>query len=134
MFRKIAWSRIGCLAYLSHDNRTVILQHLICDPQSGQWNLSKQYQMHDIQSAHGDTDLVHLSWSHSGFEVAVVDVVGRTSIHMILLAMNRLTCTRRCIQDPEDDLSSPVALMWLYTDNPHKHVCAIHRVATRGAD
>ena len=120
--RKVAWSRIGCLAYLSNDNRSVILQHLICDPHTGQWNLSKQYQIHDVRSAHSDTDLVHLSWNHSGSEIAVVDVVGRISVHMVLLAMNRATCVKRCIQDPEDDLNSAVGLMWLYTDNPGRHV------------
>ena len=87
--------------------------------------------MHDIRSAHSDTSLVHLSWSHSGYELAIVDIVGRISIHMILLAMNRLTCTRRCIQDPEDDLSSPIGLMWLYTDNPHKHVGRTQRQMRR---
>ena len=120
--RRVAWSRIGCLAYLSNDNRSVILQHLICEPHTGQWNLSKQYQINDVRSAHGNTDLVHLSWSHLGSEIAVIDILGRISIHMVLLAMNRATCVKRCIQEPEDDLSSAVGFMWLYSDNPGRHV------------
>lgn len=119
LVRKIAWSKIGCLAYLSKDRRSVILQHLACEPSTGQWTLSKQYPLHDIRATHGAIDLVHLSWSHLGNELAVIDVLGRISVHMMVLALNRMTCVKRCNQDPEDDLSSAVGFMWLHSENRH---------------
>ena len=100
----------------------MILQHFICDPHDGQWTLSKRYTIESIRSAHGESDLVHLSWSHVGNELAVIDAVGRVSVHQVMLAMNRLNVFRRSIQDPEDNLSSIVGLMWLHTHRPDKQV------------
>ena len=122
--RKLVWSRIGCVAYLSTDDRGVILQNLQCDPRDGQWNLSKQYPLEDVRSVHGDTEIAHLSWSHTGHELAVVDVAGRTSTYSTAYGMNRCMNMKRVVQEPEDNLGSVVGMMWLYSDRPERQVTA----------
>lgn len=109
------------------ESRSVYLQHLICNPHNGQWELSSLYSIDDLGASHGESDLVHLSWSHSGTDLAVVDIAGRVSIHAVYgAAMNRLAVSRRALLDPEDDLASLVGFMWLYKeDRPERpSVCA----------
>ena len=107
---------------MGKDGQSVILQHLLCEPDNGQWTLSKQYPVHDIRAQHGTADVAHLSWSHLGNELAVIDVFGRISIHMILPAMNRATRIKKCLQDPEDDLSAIVGFMWMHHEHQTKFV------------
>lgn len=117
--RKITWSKGGCIAYISGDNCNIILKHLICDSYDGQWKLSKGYSLDDLPPVHDGGDIVHLSWSHSGSELAVVDLLGRISVFSIFITMNRLNSSRRCILDPEDHLGAVVGLMWLHTTPAH---------------
>lgn len=113
--RKIAWSKLGCIANITVDGRSVNLRHLSCTPEDGQWRLSKAYPADGISIVHSEHQLAHLSWSHSGSELAIFDVLGQTSIFIISIALNRLMVTRRCPVDPEDSLSAAVGLMWLNT-------------------
>jgi len=115
MPRKLAWSKYGCIAYISKDNRNVIIQHLLCDPHNGRSKLSKEYVVDDIPQYHAEGDLVHVSWSHSGNDLAVIDRLGRISICSIYQnIMNRMAVVRRCTVDPEDDLGAIVGLTWLH--------------------
>lgn len=117
--RQVAWSRHGAIASLTADKRGVALQHLTCDPQSGQWRLSKAYIVDDVAAAHGDVDLVHLSWDHNGNFLAVCDIEGRISIYILPtlnLVINRLMAFRRGGLDPKDDLSAVAGLAWLPED------------------
>lgn len=116
--RKIVWSNNGCIAYISADGRNVILRHLFCDHQNGQWVMSKENVLEDALKTHSGSSLAHLSWSHSGTELAVIDVYGRISIYAVLAMppVNRLTTVRRFVADPEDNLSSVVGMMWLHND------------------
>ena len=114
--RKLTWSKNGCIAYVSRNKRVVILRHLLCDPNDGQWKLSREFTVDEVSSAHGYHEIAHLSWSHTGTEIAIVDVVGRISIYNIFLAINRLSAVKRCSADPEDNLSAVVGLMWAQSD------------------
>ena len=69
---------------------------------------------------HSDNQLVHLCWNHSGAELAVVDIFGRTSVFMITNALNRIAAVRRCATDPEDNISALIGLMWLHTEKSVK--------------
>ena len=94
----------------------MLLQHLACDPQSGQWRLSKQYPVDDVAAVHGNVELVHLAWDNYTNFLAICDVQGRISVYLlpnINLAINRLMAWRRCVLDPKDDLSIVVGLAWL---------------------
>ena len=114
--RKVAWSKSGCIAYMTQEGRSVNLQHLACSPQDGQWGLGTPHTAETVSTMHSDHQLVHLCWNHSGMELAIVDVFGRISIFMITSALNRIAAIRRCVLDPEDNTSAVIGLMWLHTE------------------
>ena len=118
LFRRVDWSKSGAIAYISSDGYSVILQHLLCDPQDGQWKLSQQYVIDDAFTIQHQVDLVHVSWDHGGNVLAIIDAQGRMSIYAAFFTLNRMTIIRRCALDPEDDLGAVIGLMWLHADRP----------------
>ena len=91
------------------------IQHLSCSPRDGQWGLSAVHTVEAVSAMHSDHQLVHLCWNHSGAELAITDIFGRISVFVIANALNRIAAVRRCVVDPEDNLSAVVGLMWLHT-------------------
>ena len=114
--RKIAWSKLGCIAYVAKDGRAVNLRHLVCNSKDGRWNLSEENLADEASVVLSEHDIVHLSWNHTGNDLAFVDVYGQISIFTIVIALNRLTVSRRCIIDPEDNLGAVVGYLWLNTE------------------
>ncbi|MCJ1266503.1 mediator complex subunit [Lobaria immixta] len=114
--QKIAWSKFGCIAYITHDGRRVNLRHLLCDPQDGQWKLSETYLEEEVSTVHSDHQIVHLSWNPIGNDIAIVDVFGQISIFSVFILLNRIHVSRKCAIDPEDHLNAVVGLKWLNTD------------------
>ena len=96
----------------------MILQHLLCDAQDGQWKLSQQHYVDDALSVQNAVELVHVSWDHGGNCLAAIDSYGRTSIYATYITVNRMSTFRRRTIDPEDDLGAVVGLMWLHIDRP----------------
>lgn len=86
--------------------------------------MSKEYFVDDVSSVHNEHQIVHLSWSHTGNELAVIDAFGQISVYNVLLAINRLNTMRRCTVDPEDNLCAVIGIMWLYSD---RWVCLFSR-------
>ena len=63
--------------------------------------------------------LVHVEWSSTGFDLALVDAVGRVSvISMMLMTINRFNVIRPAADDSEDPLNQAVILYWLNVDRP----------------
>ncbi|KAL9130983.1 MAG: hypothetical protein Q9217_000972 [Psora testacea] len=116
--QRLDWSKSGAIAYIGSSGYSVILQHLLCDPQDGQWKLSQEYVIDDAYTNQHQVELVHLSWDHGGNFLAIVDAHGRTSIYAAYFTINRMSVLRRCAFDPEDDLGAVAGLMWLYVDRP----------------
>ena len=112
----MAWSKTGAIAYIAGDGHQVVLQHFLCDPETGEWQLSKQNFIEDIASYHEQATLVHLAWDHPSDYLAVVDSFGRISIYQCFLALNYLVVRRKGTSDAEDDLGSVVGLAWLQID------------------
>lgn len=119
--RKIAWSRLGCIAYVSHDGLQVVVRHLICSPADGKWSLSEEYPQHHIVQHHIGQRLLHLCWNEIGSDLAVLDASGRVSILTINAALNNLAVSRQAIADPSDDGAQVVGMMWL---NSNRAVCS----------
>ncbi len=92
------------------------LRHLLCNPKDGLWKLSEERVAHEVSAVHSEHNIVHLSWNHTGNDLAVVDIYGQISVFAIFFVLNRLTVSRRCIIDPEDNLSAAVGFMWLNTE------------------
>ncbi|KAJ5279815.1 Mediator complex subunit Med16 [Penicillium angulare] len=113
--QKIAWSRLGCIAYISSDGLRVNLRHLKCNSSVGKWALSDETPLAPVTETHGGNQLVHLSWNETGSEMAVVDCLGRVSIYSISLALNSISPVRQAQLDSSDDSNQIVGMMWLNT-------------------
>ncbi|KAF3483237.1 uncharacterized protein GIQ15_02561 [Arthroderma uncinatum] len=111
--QKIAWSKMGAIAYIAPDGTKAFLRHLSCGPENGKWGLSDGDPDHPIADAQGGHTLVHLSWNESGTDIAIVDSCGRISIIAMSVALNVLIPSRPAILDSDDDGNQPVGLMWL---------------------
>lgn len=92
------------------------LRNLYCNPETGLWQLSKGDEVKIIAVTHNGLPLKHLSWSHSGTELAVTDILGNVSVFSLAAAINRCSLSRRCALGAEDDLSAIVGLAWLNQD------------------
>lgn len=92
------------------------LRNLYCSPETGLWELSEGDEAKIIAVAHNGNPLKHLSWSHSGTELAVADILGNISVFTLAIAINHCTVSRRCALGTEDNLSAIVGLSWLNQD------------------
>lgn len=111
--RKIAWSRLGCIAYISQDGLQVIVRHLACNPSDGKWALTEEYPQNQIAQLHLGQQLLHLCWNETGSDLAVLDASGRISILSIPAALNSLGISRQTVVDPPDDGAQIVGMMWM---------------------
>ncbi|PYH92172.1 mediator of RNA polymerase II transcription subunit 16 [Aspergillus ellipticus CBS 707.79] len=123
--QKIAWSKLGCIAYISQDSSRVNVRHLQCRPSDGKWALSEETPLLPITEAHGGHPLAHLSWNEAGSELAVVDLAGRISIYSIPIALNSVNGLRQPAFEP-DDGAQIVGMMWL---NTQRSVHAFYQAA-----
>ncbi len=114
--RKVAWSKLGCIAYITNGGQGVNIRTLLSRTEDGKWGLSGDYPLSHFSSVPGQQNLVHLSWNQTGSDLAVVDVFGRVSIFSILITMNRFAISRSCVMDQEDDMGAIVGLSWLNLD------------------
>ncbi|KAI9706527.1 MAG: mediator complex subunit [Candelina mexicana] len=111
--RRIAWSRLGCIAYTNRDGLDITVQNLYCNSEDGKWALSKAYPVTRSAFVHEGHQVVHLLWSSTGSELAVVDLCGRISIFSIYISINRFAPIRPASVDTDDELSAIVGLYWL---------------------
>ncbi|KAL8736286.1 MAG: hypothetical protein Q9166_000441 [cf. Caloplaca sp. 2 TL-2023] len=114
--QKITWSNAGCIASITSDGSSVILRNLYCDPATGLWTLSDGDDLGTVTMIHTGHTLKHLSWNHSGTELAVADTLGNISVFSLLVSINRCSVSRRCVLGAEDNLSAIVGLTWLNQD------------------
>ncbi|KAG5299740.1 RNA polymerase II mediator complex subunit Sin4 [Histoplasma capsulatum G186AR] len=128
--QKVAWSKLGAIAYVSPDGQKVLLRYLHCSPIDGKWTLSEESPINQIADIHGGHAMVHLLWNESGSELAIVDSCGRISVVTIMMALNTVNPTRQASMDADDDWSQPVGLMWLNLNRP---LFGFHK-ATRAND
>ncbi|KAF7719404.1 Uncharacterized protein PECH_004899 [Penicillium ucsense] len=124
--QRIAWSRLGAIAYISADGLRVCVRNLQSSPSDGTWGLSDEFPLAPVTEAHSGNQLLHLSWSDAGSELAVVDSMGRVSIYSIFMALNNITGLRQATYDSGDDSNQIVGLMWL---NPGRQVHAFQQAA-----
>ncbi|KAJ5880877.1 Mediator of RNA polymerase II transcription subunit 16 [Penicillium subrubescens] len=124
--QKVAWSRLGGIAYIASDGVRVFVRNLQSRSSNGKWVLSDEFPLGPVTEAHGGNQLVHLSWNDAGSELAVVDCLGRVSIYSVFMALNNITGLRQATYDSSDDSNQIVGLMWL---NPGRQVHAFQQAA-----
>ncbi|MCJ1284725.1 mediator complex subunit [Xylographa opegraphella] len=127
--RKIAWSKMGCIAYISTDGKELHLATLLHHKKKGIWDLHLHTDptlVDHIMRTFKGRELAHLSWNPSGSELLVADIYGRLAICTIVIAMNRLTVSKTW-NDPDNYMNSLVGLFWLNV----KKVVPLYRSAVR---
>ena len=92
------------------------LRYLFCDPEDGRWKLSDQHLEDEVSTVHSDHQIAHLAWNPMGKDIAIIDVFGQISTFTNLIIMNHIHIARRCVIDPEDNLSAVVGFTWLNTE------------------
>ncbi|PKY07581.1 mediator of RNA polymerase II transcription subunit 16 [Aspergillus campestris IBT 28561] len=123
--QKLAWSRQGCVAYVSADATKVNLRYLHCQPVDGKWDLSDDNPSTLPMETSPGHVVVHLSWNELGSDLAVVESSGRVSIFSIGIALNSVNAYRPAV-DPDDDSAQVVGMMWL---NSQRSVHAFNQAA-----
>ena len=118
--RRVAWSRLGGIAYISPDSSEVRFRCLKFQPKVAKWDLSKDYLI--IQRAVTDEQhaFVHLEWSQTGIDLAVADTVGKVSVFAFsTTAINHSTAAPITTIDQHSELDRAVGMYWL---NPDRQV------------
>lgn len=117
--RKIAWSKLGCIAIINAEGTGVETRHLACNPVNGAWELSAAYNIGGVARIHDGVRLQHVTWSSQGADLAVVDVLGRVSFYTVYVAINALSLVTVCSIDQDDDLSALAGFWWLPPERPY---------------
>lgn len=112
IYRKIAWSKNGCIAYISPDGHTVNLKVFSRDTDTGKWDLRKDIPL-EIPPGRDDFPFTHLSWSHLGNDLAIMDSAGRVMIFSCAMALDRMHFIRAELGHPEAEVDAVVGMQWL---------------------
>ena len=115
----IAWSKTGCVAYVTPDGLSVKLAFLSCDPGDGTWSFKEDATRETPILAGNKHPITNLLWSSSLMDLAIADSSGRVIIlNISYMALNYAQVTRPETDDPENDLNQPVGMYWLNKDRP----------------
>lgn len=120
LHRKIAWSRLGGIAYITPDGSEVRFRCLKFHAANVNWDLSMEYPV--VQRALSDETypFVHLEWSQTGMDLGVADSVGRISVFTFSsTAINLSTAAPILNVDQQNELDRAVGMFWL---NPDRQV------------
>ncbi|KAF2131642.1 hypothetical protein P153DRAFT_429890 [Dothidotthia symphoricarpi CBS 119687] len=110
--QKIAWSKNGCVAYITPDGYTVNLKVFSRDATTGKWDLGKDVHL-EIPEGRDDYQFVHLYWSHLGNDLAVMDAAGRVMIFSCAMALDRMQFIRTELAQSESEVDGVVGMHWL---------------------
>ncbi|KAF2266920.1 hypothetical protein CC78DRAFT_566632 [Lojkania enalia] len=110
--QKIAWSKNGCVAYITPDGYAVNLRVFSRDLSTGKWDLSADTPL-ELPQTQDEFQYVHVSWSHLGNDLAVADAAGHVMIFSCAMALDRMTFIRADITQPEAEMDAVVGMHWL---------------------
>lgn len=123
--RRIAWSRLGGIAYISADSTKVSFRCLRYHSKTAKWELSNDYPVAKRQGTDEQHTFVHLEWSQTGMDLAVADTVGRISIFTFsTTAVNHAHAAPVPAIDQPSELNRAVGMFWLSPDRPVGSSCA----------
>ncbi|KAH8731138.1 mediator complex, subunit Med16 [Phaeosphaeriaceae sp. PMI808] len=110
--QKIAWSKNGCVAHISPDGYTINLKVFSRDTDTGKWDLRKDVPL-KVPQGREEFPFVHLSWSHLGTDLAVMDAAGRVMVFSSAMALDRMQFIRAELAHPEAEVDGVVGMHWL---------------------
>ncbi|KAJ4367457.1 Mediator of RNA polymerase II transcription subunit 16 [Neocucurbitaria cava] len=110
--QRIAWSKNGCVAYISPDGYSINLKVFSRDTVTGKWDLGKPVPL-ELPQGREIFPFTHLSWSHLGNDLAVMDEAGRVMVFTCAMALDRLQLIRAELAHPESEVDSVVGMHWL---------------------
>lgn len=109
---RVAWSRQGHIAVISSDGSTVGIHCLRSGIRTKEWKLSSSRSIEATFE-----DVVNVTWSPSGVDLAIVDSRGRVAIYsMTTVCLNRLNESKSALADPPNELGAPIGTWWLNQD------------------
>ena len=118
--RRIAWSRLGGIAYITPDGSEVRFRCLKFQLVTANLDLSKDYSIVQLLPSDKNRLFVHLEWSQTGLDLAVSDVVGRILVFTFSsTAVNHSTAAPIVTVDQHNELDRAVSMYWL---NPDRQV------------
>jgi len=83
----------------------------------------------DIPQGHEHFPFVHLSWSHLGNDLVVVDTVGRVLNFSCAMALDRMPHIKTELAHPEAEADGVVGLHWLAIYPYEQKVAFLHIVS-----
>jgi mediator of RNA polymerase II transcription subunit 16 len=123
LHRKVAWSRLGGIAYITPDGSEVRFRCLKFNAVNVNWGLSKEYPVVQRASNGESHPFVHLEWSQTGMDLGVADSVGRISVFTFsATAINVSTAAPMVHVDQQNELDRAVGMLWL---NPDRQVSRV---------
>lgn len=109
---RIAWSKNGCVAYISPDRYAIHLRVFSRDSATGKWDLGKATPV-DIPSGQDEFPFVHVSWNNLGNDLAIVNTAGQVLIFSCAMALDRMSYMRSDLIHPETDMQHVIGMHWL---------------------
>lgn len=110
--RKIAWSKSGCIAYVTRDAKSVRVVSYPLGPDSSAITLDTSYFHRN------EGDFVHLYWDTPGTSLAVVDSLGRISVHRSCLSLSQFNATGHYLPNKIDTCNAVVGMQWISSRAP----------------
>jgi mediator of RNA polymerase II transcription subunit 16 len=100
------------VAYINPDGYTINLKIFSRDLETGKWDLIKNVPL-EVPQGRDEFPFVHLSWSHLGNDLAVMDAAGRVMVFSCAMALDRMQSIRAELAHPEAEVDGVVGMHWL---------------------
>jgi mediator of RNA polymerase II transcription subunit 16 len=100
------------VAYINPDGYTISLKIFSRDSETGKWDLIKNVPL-EVPHGRDEFPFVHLSWSHLGNDLAVMDAAGRVMVFSCAMALDRMQSIRAELAHPEPEVDGVVGMHWL---------------------
>ncbi|CAI6250617.1 unnamed protein product [Periconia digitata] len=109
---KMAWSKNGCVAYITPDCYSVHLRVFSRDPSTGKWDLAKATPI-DVPHGQDEFPFVHVSWSNLGNDLAIINAAGHVMIFSCVMALDRMSYMRSELTHHDAEKDLVIGMHWL---------------------
>jgi mediator of RNA polymerase II transcription subunit 16 len=100
------------VAYIAPGGKTVNLRVFSRDPSTGKWDIENDTPI-ELPPGYNDYAFEHISWSHLGNDLAIMNAAGHVVICSCAMALDRMSFSRLEPGPPETDMDAVVGMLWL---------------------